>query len=209
MQTKIKIDLQKVLYEKSEIILELGCGRSKTSSRIGIDRIDLPSVDIVADLEHGLTFLPDNSVDSIYVSHLLEHIDNLDLLLRELHRVCKPNGKIVVRVPHFSNPHYYSDPTHRRFFGLYSFEYFAREQTHFKRKIHGFYSNFYFITKELELVFYSPWLLRKIPRKIGQFVFNLGAWWQEFYEENMCYLLPCSEIYIVLQPDKSNDPFDA
>jgi hypothetical protein len=30
---------------------------------------------------------------------------------------------IEIIVPHFSNPHYYSDPTHVRFFGLYTMSY--------------------------------------------------------------------------------------
>ncbi|MBN1561016.1 methyltransferase domain-containing protein [candidate division KSB1 bacterium] len=204
MDTIFKIDLQQRLQQAGEIAIELGCGQAKTNGRIGIDRVDLSSVDIVTDLEHGLAFFPDESVDSVHAYHFLEHVENLQLLLRDIHRVCKPNGRVLLRVPHFSNPYFYSDYTHRRFFGLYSFEYFAGEQKRFNRRIPNFYSDFHFITRELKLVFYSQWLGRKFPRKAAQLIFNLNSWWQEFYEENFCYILPCSEIFAILQPDKSH-----
>ncbi|RQW05871.1 methyltransferase domain-containing protein [candidate division KSB1 bacterium] len=204
LDTLFKIDLQQRLQQPGEIAIELGCGQSKSEGRIGIDRVDLPAVDIVTDLERGLPFFPDESVDAVHAYHFLEHVENLQLLLQEIYRVCRPGARIVLRVPHFSNPYYYSDYTHRRFFGLYSFEYFAREQKRFKRKIPNFYSDFHFITQKLELVFYSQWPGRKFPRKAAQFIFNLNSWWQEFYEENFCYILPCSEIVVILRPDKSH-----
>ncbi len=202
MDTHFNIDLQKRLAE-GDVVLELGCGASKTEGRIGVDLLNLPGVDIVTNLENGLPFLPDNSVDSIHTYHFLEHIRDLDALLRDMHRVTKPGGQIVIRVPHFSNPHYYSDPTHKQFFGLYTFEYYAAEQKRFKRKVPGFYSNFRFTTLSIKLVFYSPWLFRKIVRKMAQLLFNASPWWQELYEENFSGILPATELYIVLTPDKS------
>ncbi len=202
VDTLFKIDLEQRLAQ-GNVVLELGCGASKTDGRIGVDILDLPGVDIVTNLDNGLPFLPDNSVDSIHTYHFLEHVNDLDALLRELHRVTKPDGTIVIRVPHFSNPHYYSDPTHKQFFGLYTFEYYAAKQTRFKRKVPGFYNDYSFETKSIKLVFYSPWLFRKIPRKIAQLLFNANPWWQEFYEENVVNFMPATELVIVLSPSKS------
>src|SRR5215211_3969719 len=97
----------------SQFILELGCGTTKQQGRIDIDRRQLPGVDIVADLEYGLPFLPENSADAIYSESFLEHIDDFQLLMHEIWRVLKPTGKKHLFVPHFSNPYYYSDYTHR------------------------------------------------------------------------------------------------
>ncbi|MCA9978922.1 MAG: class I SAM-dependent methyltransferase, partial [Anaerolineales bacterium] len=142
MDTLFNIDLESVLSGEQPVVLELGCGPRQKDDRIGIDRLNLPGVDIVADLEAGLPFLPDNSVDAIHSKSFLEHVDNLELLMREIARVLKPGGKKHLFVPHFSNPYYYSDYTHQRFFGLYSFQYFSISQTRFHRRVPNFYHDF-------------------------------------------------------------------
>ena len=48
--------------------------------------------------------------------------------MREITRVLKKNGKANIFVPHFSNPYYYSDYTHKRFLGLYTFYYFVETE---------------------------------------------------------------------------------
>ncbi|MCK5914799.1 MAG: hypothetical protein KAG92_01565, partial [Deltaproteobacteria bacterium] len=76
---KIKIDLDKVLAGPAPVVVELGCGDKAAplseDGRIGIDLVDLPHVDIVANLEEGLSFLPDASVDKLYARSLFEHIN--------------------------------------------------------------------------------------------------------------------------------------
>src|SRR5437870_13004861 len=121
----LKIDLDSVLASGDPIVVELGCGAKKNPNRIGIDRLDLPGVDIVADLDDGFPYFPDNSVDEIRSRSVFEHVGDLELLIRESLRVLKPGGKSYAFVPHFSNPYYYSDYTHTKSFGLYTFYYFA------------------------------------------------------------------------------------
>jgi len=139
MKTIFRIDLDEILKKSTSIIIELGCGTKESIGRIRIDKLDLPDIDIVADLEFGLPFFPDNSVDAIYSKSFLEHVDNLDVLMKDIWRVLKPSGKKVLFVPHFSNPYYYSDYSHRKYFGLYTFEYFSHDQNKFKRKVPSFY----------------------------------------------------------------------
>lgn len=201
MQPLLKIDLNQALNNKP-VILELGCGRNKRHGVIGIDRIDLPGVDIVADIEDGLDFIPDGSVDEIYAHSCFEHIQNFEKLMSEVVRVLKKDGRAFVYVPHFSNPYYYSDPTHIRFFGLYSFYYFADSKHQLRRKV----PSYYFKTKiriiSQKLIFDSPFLLRKIIKRVIGVIFNLSRFSQEFYEENLCYIFPCYAIEIVFTPDK-------
>jgi len=197
----LNIDLDSSLLSGGPIVVELGAA-GKKEGRISIDHLNLPGVDIVANLEEGLPFFPDNSVDEIYSKSFLEHIDNVDLLMREMWRVLKPTGKNRIFVPHFSNPYYYSDYTHRRFFGLYSFEYFSKSQYGFSRKVPQFYNSHNFITEDIRLVFDSPWKYRgKLKNGLGRLV-NSSKWFQEFYEENLCYVFPCYGIGAVLRPDK-------
>ena len=73
----INVDLDALLANEAPIILELGAA-GKKDGRISIDHLNLPGVDIVANLEEGLSFLPDYSVDAIHSNSFLEHIDNLD-----------------------------------------------------------------------------------------------------------------------------------
>src|SRR5687768_10988224 len=106
-----------LIKEKPKVVVELGCGEfKKVPEAIGIDMVSLPGVDIVHNMEEGLSFMPDASVDEISSSHVLEHIVHFEELMREIHRVLKKDGVHKVTVPHFSNTHYYSDYTHKRFF---------------------------------------------------------------------------------------------
>ena len=87
--------------------IDLGCGPNKKTGFKGMDILPLPGVDFVVDLEKGFSFMADNSVDEFYTSHFLEHVQNLELIMAEIHRTLKPGGVLTVFVPHFSNPYYY------------------------------------------------------------------------------------------------------
>ena len=119
--------------------LNLGSGTRSLPGYYNVDQLKLPGVDIQADLNEPFSDLPDNCVDEIYCRHTLEHISRLLELMAELHRVGRPGARIEIIVPHFSNPYGYSDPTHVRFFGLYSFFYFCAEGDQPRRKVPSFY----------------------------------------------------------------------
>lgn len=189
-----------------KVIVELGCGPDKQTGAIGIDHLPLPGVDFVADLEGGLPFLPDNSVDEFFSRHVLEHIENFEFLMKEIHRTIRPGGVKRIYVPHFSNPHYYSDFTHKRFFGLYSFDYFSRPAHQLRRKVPAFYVDFHFKVVNRRLIFKSPdFPLRHFFKsKILEPIFNLNSWWQEWYEESFCYIFPCQEIEFIIEPEKQS-----
>jgi len=202
MAPLIKIDLEQMINSDKPIILELGCGKTKEDGRIGIDKLDLSNVDIVADIENGLPFLPDNSVDEIHSKSLFEHIDNFENLMKEIVRVLKKGGKACLFVPHFSNPYYYSDYTHKRFFGLYTFHYFVEEKYQLTRKVPNFYTDIRIKIISQRLIFFSPFKSRNLFKKLLGLLFNLRSSIQEFYEENLCYIFPCYYMEIVFTPDK-------
>jgi ubiquinone/menaquinone biosynthesis C-methylase UbiE len=183
--------------------LDLGCGsRKRGPEYIGVDRLDAPGVDIVGEVGEVLAAIPDGVVDEIVSAHFLEHVADVDRLLSEMLRVVRPGGRIVVEVPHFSNPYYFSDLTHRNFFGLYSFAYYTN-QVHFKRQVPTYGRELPFRLDSVRLVFKSPrpfYVRYAIKRLIGLAV-NLSRATQEFYEENLCYLLPCYELRYVLVHD--------
>jgi len=214
MQPLIRIDIEEIVQSRRRVIVELGAGRKHAPGRINIDKVDLPGVDIVADLEQGLAFLPDRSVDEIHcrsvLEHIekihcrsvLEHIENFENLMAEMVRVLKDEGRAHIFVPHFSNPYYYSDYTHRRFFGLYSFYYFVSPAKQLSRKVPDFYTDIRIEILSQRLVFRSSFrLLKPLKKLIGWFL-NAHTCVQQYYEENLCYLFPCHGIELVFRPDR-------
>jgi predicted SAM-dependent methyltransferase len=201
MQPTIRINLKKAVVSESPTVIELGCGRKKVPGRITIDRADLPEVDIVADLEEGLAFLPDDSVDEIHCRSVLEHIENFEALMMEVIRVLKPNGTAHIFVPHFSNPYYYSDYTHKRFFGLFTFYYFVHHEHQLHRKVPDYYTDAKIRILSQRLVFRSSFKLLNPFRKLFGWLINRHTRFQEYYEENLCYVVPCHGIEVVFTAD--------
>ena len=89
--------------KKEKVRLDLGCGDNKRRGFIGIDSIKLNDVDVVHNLNKGIPY-KNNSVDEIFTRSTLEHLDNPQFILEEIHRVLKKGGKATILVPHFSNP---------------------------------------------------------------------------------------------------------
>ena len=188
------------LARGDSVSVELGCGRTKKeSTSIGIDMMDLPGVDLVGDVYEVLAQFPEASVDNVYSSHFFEHVPDLEKLLQEVSRVLKPGGSLQLTVPHFSNPYYYSDPTHRTPFGLYTLAYFC-EQNLFRRNVPNYGFNVALVIDDVRLGFKSVrprYLTHALKLVIGFFV-NSTTRTMEWYEENLCWIFPCFEIKVKL-----------
>jgi len=188
-----------------EAVLELGCGsRKRIPGAIGIDARDLPEVDVVGDVFDVLSGLPEASIAAIHSSHFLEHLPSLEHFLHEATRVLRPGGRLEAVVPHFSNPYYYSDPTHRTPFGLYTFSYFARDDL-FARRVPHYGARLPLRLAEARLVFRSPaaFPVRRLAKRVLGPLFNASRSVQEFYEENLCFWLPCYEVVFALEREAS------
>jgi SAM-dependent methyltransferase len=192
--------LQGELDAGRPVKLNLGGGLRPLQGHFLLDLVDLPGVDVQADLNEPLDKLPTGSVEAVHCRHLLEHIDNLLPLLEELHRVVRPGGEIDIRVPHFSNPYGYSDPTHVRFFGLYSFYYFADHDEQPRRKVPAFYSRCRFQVKQIHIrLMHATWF-DKVVRTVLQPLINRSSGWQDWYERRLCRLFPANEIQYRITP---------
>jgi len=184
-----------------QVILELGCGqRKRNSTAIGVDILDYDCVDIVGDIFEVLEKIPDHSVDSIYSYHFFEHIDNLELLIYHIERVLKVAGTLDVVVPHFSNPYFYSDYSHRSFFGLYTFCYLASSSL-FKRQVPSYQRKIRCKLISVDLVFKAPrpFYVQFLVKKILERIVNISNYTKELYEGNFCYIFPCYEINYKLE----------
>ena len=106
-------------------LLDIGCGvgdflvqvKKQNWEVLGIE----PSEDAQAIAKNRLGFmpllpsetssLPDHSFDVITMWHVLEHVDDLKFQTKELHRLLKPGGRLVIALPNFQSfdCQYYND----------------------------------------------------------------------------------------------------
>jgi len=195
------------LTTSSSLIIELGCGpKKKNPKAIGIDILDYPEVDIVGDIYEVFQKLPDACVIHVSAHHFIEHLSDLNLLMSELERIVKPGGVIDFLVPHFSSPYFYSDPTHQKFFGLYTFCYMSYSSI-FSKKVPTYQKDLIFTLERVDLKFKSPkpFYGRYAFKSIIGYLFNSCSYMKELYEENFCYLFPCYEIRYQLKKREDVD----
>lgn len=135
-------------------VLDIGCGWGVNSSLIAQVAKSVMAVDIkerpnwkqkttkllkfkVADVL-SLPF-KDSSFDVAYARNLIHHVDNPLLALKEMKRVVKPNGKIIIAEANRYNPIFYIHMTK-----IWKHEHFTRP--HLKNLIKNVYidSHFYY-----------------------------------------------------------------
>ena len=114
---------------KPRINLDIGCGEAKQEGFVGIDKRDVPGVDIVHDLEVFPYPLEDDSCHAVMASHILEHIKpwhTIDLF-NEVWRLLRPDGQFWIAVPYAGSTGFWQDPTHCNGFIPATFQYFDPE----------------------------------------------------------------------------------
>lgn len=105
------------------LILDIGCGPSKIPNAIGVDRRLIQGVDVVCDIERELPFKTD-SVDLIWLRHVIEHVQDMIGLMEEIYRISRHGAAIEVVVPYYASRGAFRDPTHVRFITEDTFQYF-------------------------------------------------------------------------------------
>jgi SAM-dependent methyltransferase len=190
--------LLSALSQMREVNLDLGCGRfKKAGAWIGVDALEAPGVDIVGDVYEVLEALPAASVDRVHSSHFFEHVPDIPRLLTLIRRALKPGGRMDVIVPHFSNAYFYSDPTHRTAFGLYSMSYLVDDHL-LRRKVPSYARHEGLELVGVRLHFKSPLIINVPIRWFWQLVFNSCTFMKEWYEDSWSSSLPCYEIHFVV-----------
>ncbi len=110
-------------YIKHEIkrgkFLDVGCGKGYTTYKAykdlacesyGVDpdnnlvgvvfdkEIDYSKITLVKGYAENCPF-GDDVFDTIFCSHVIEHVENISKVLKEMKRITKPDGKIIIGVP--------------------------------------------------------------------------------------------------------------
>lgn len=134
--------------------LNIGCGRHNKKGYVNLDVTKLPGVDVAHDLDKFPYPFKDNTFEEVTADYILEHVGDLVRVMRELHRICKPNAFIRINVPYYNSQGAFQDPTHKWFFTLTTFDYFTQDS------FFDYYTNYKFeiIRKEA------------MPTKLGRLI---------------------------------------
>ncbi len=109
--------------------LHLGCGKSPMDGWINLDQTAHAGVDVVFDLDRCDAYrLPfeDDSISEFYGSHVIEHITKTLPLMQELHRVAKPDARLLFKCPYGSSDDAFENPTHVKQYFLHSSGYWSQ-----------------------------------------------------------------------------------
>lgn len=171
-------------------ILDVGCGWNKTPGAIGMDSNPRAHADVIHDL--GIIPYPfaANEFDEIVCSHVIEHVPEVMAFMTELYRIAKPGARIKILTPHYSNPDWPSDPTHRNHLNSYTFNCFIDE-----RQLFPFYT-------EVKLkAIHTHVSLANLWRALGiEILVNLDQRWprfrftRKFWEFYLSYILRGKEL---------------
>lgn len=192
----------------TDLKLDVGCGTQKRPGYVGMDRVDLPDVDIVHDMDVSPWPLGDNSAIEIIFDDVLEHSSNILGILSEVYRVSRDGAMIRISTPHFSSDNMYSDPTHKIFFSSRSLDYFDKSLSH-KHHFYLAHINLKIIKSHISFREYlthtgpRPWL--NPLRWIGlEALINHSRATKRLYERFFAWILPAAELYFELQVVKGS-----
>ncbi len=108
------------------VSLDIGCGRNKKEGCIGLDlNGSLEGVDVVHEINRR-AYIPfrDNTFEEIYISDVVEHVDDVPWLMSEVHRIARPEATIHIQYPHYTGRNAYGDVTHKRWMGGFALDHF-------------------------------------------------------------------------------------
>jgi len=188
------------MTDPAKNILDVGCGKNKYPGSIGLDYNPRTGADVI----HDLTDIPypfaDNEFDMVVARHVVEHLPDVVVFVEEIFRITKPGGTIEFVTPHYTNPDWNCDPTHKNHFSSYSFNTFHAEKRHFE-----FYSNIDLRPRRRYVTVLNLW------KTFGlEFLINIDhrfprlRFFRKFWETYLCYMLRGKDMYFefeVVKPD--------
>ncbi|HEY6333796.1 MAG TPA: class I SAM-dependent methyltransferase [Blastocatellia bacterium] len=179
-------------------VLDIGCGVNKVPGAIGMDANPRTNADVVHDLDKPPYPFSDNEFDIVIGRHVMEHVHEPLAVLTELHRITRPGGVVKILVPHWTNPDWASDLTHRNHLNSYSFDRFTENAA----LDSGTGAMFRLVSRQVSLL--------KIWKAMGfQFIVNLDqrspkyAFCRRIWEHYLNAVVRGKEIYFELEVVKN------
>lgn len=132
--------------------LNFGCGKDIKKDYVNVDITKFNGVDKTFNFNIFPYPFIENEFDEIYSDNVLEHLDDLTAVMKELHRITRPGGVIRAIVPYYNCYGAYNDITHKHYFSHLAFEPFYKESR-----------GNYFIKERFELK-----KIKLVPTRIGK-----------------------------------------
>jgi len=162
-------------------------GKSQPPDVLTLDIDPLHNPDVV----HNLNIVPypfsDSQFEKVICHHVLEHLDNIDPVMDELHRICAPSGEVYIEVPHHTS--WCANTPHHKL----RFNYFALDPY--------FVGNDTWVTTEKRFKI----LERKITFHRAYRQYSLHRLFNRFpaiYERFWAYMIPAEHLIFRITPDK-------
>lgn len=95
--------------------LDIGCGTKKKDGFTGVDIIEFPGVDFVIDVTWDEWPWEEDSIDEIYSSHFIEHLEAKSRIffVNSAYSVLKRGSILELKFPIWSSSLAYGDLTHK------------------------------------------------------------------------------------------------
>jgi hypothetical protein len=94
--------------------LDIACGGNKKEGFTGIDIASIPGVDIVHDLTVYPWPIESESIEEVWCSHYIEHVQDIMTFMNEVYRVMKKEAQATFISPYYTSVRAWQDPTHVR-----------------------------------------------------------------------------------------------
>jgi SAM-dependent methyltransferase len=178
--------------------LNLGCDLDYRK-----DWINLDNYEGRADVVHDLNIFPypfeDNVFEYIYASHVVEHLEDVPRVLKELWRISKEGGVIEIKVPYYNNYNAFRDVTHIRYFTWDSFSPMALGKSREKGHEIGYMGKlFSYIERGLVWATSTKPIVKPIANFMNWIV-NISP---SFLEKRIPYIITCESLHVKLRVDK-------
>jgi SAM-dependent methyltransferase len=133
-------------------VLDIGCGANKILGAIGMDINQRSDADVIHDLDDLPYPFADNQFDEVIGRHVIEHVHNPMAVMVELHRITRHGGLVKLIAPHWTNPDFPTDLTHRNHLNSYSFRNLTEG-----REVFSFYSEARFRHRSTRVTLLNFW----------------------------------------------------
>jgi SAM-dependent methyltransferase len=161
-------------------ILDIGCGANKVSGAVGMDINPRTAADVIHDLDDLPYPFETDAFDEVIGRHVIEHVRDPMGVMREIHRITRNGGIVRLIAPHWTNPDFATDLTHRNHLNSYSFRNLTEDDAVF-----SFYTDARFRQRPPRVTVLNVWkwtgleFLINLDRRLPQMRF-LRKFWEQY-----------------------------
>ncbi|KKR11997.1 MAG: Methyltransferase domain protein [Candidatus Woesebacteria bacterium GW2011_GWA1_39_21] len=105
----------------------LGCGKKYIKGYINVDVTRSVKADLYFNLNKFPYPIKKKSADEVLMDNVLEHLDDVVLVMEEIYRILKPGGIVKIYLPYAKSDGALQDPTHKHLFTEKSMDYFRQD----------------------------------------------------------------------------------